>query len=479
MKTNIMKISRLLFILFFLLPLSFYGQKSMTGLWTGELSNDSTLPSKRDDKSFEIALTQYKQNVYGYSRRTFIVNDTLYYVVKRMKGKIDGNECKVVEDEYLAHNFPTAPDKGVKVTYTFHLSEADSTWKLDGEWKTNKVRRNYYSIGGTVKMEEEKDFEKSTLLPHLEELKMANDVPFYAEAKKEKETKAIAANTKKETPPPVKKQNDPPAKPAIKEKPATIVAKNEPKREEPVVVSKPMVPETKKEETVAISKPAEEKKPVVTETKIQEPKRQDPPPIVVSEPKKTEPPVVINKPPVAETKKQEVAATNKAAEEKKTAAITEAAPQETIKRQENTPAVLEQKKAEPVAVINKPVIIAPTAAVHLKERKSTPPQEVIFKSDSLELALYDNGEVDGDTVSVLLNGELMLAKQGLKASAIKKTIYIKPGQEEMTLVLYAENLGKYPPNTGLLVVNDGDDRYHVRFSADLQQNATIILRRKK
>ena len=73
----------------------------------------------------------------------------------------------------------------------------------------------------------------------------------------------------------------------------------------------------------------------------------------------------------------------------------------------------------------------------------------------------------------------MLAKQGLKASAIKKTIYIQPETNEISLVLYAENLGKYPPNTGLLVVHDGEDVYQIRFSADLQQNAAVVLRRKK
>ena len=107
------------------------------------------------------------------------------------------------------------------------------------------------------------------------------------------------------------------------------------------------------------------------------------------------------------------------------------------------------------------------------------PQIVEFKSDSLELRLYDNGEIDGDTVSILLNGEIILAKQGLKAAAIKKTIHIAPGNNEVSLVLYAENLGKYPPNTGLLVVYDGEDIYQVRFSADLQQNAAVVFRRKK
>ena len=120
-----------------------------------------------------------------------------------------------------------------------------------------------------------------------------------------------------------------------------------------------------------------------------------------------------------------------------------------------------------------------SAAAFVGQRKTVAPQIVEFKSDSLELKLYDNGEIDGDTVSVLLNGELLLAKQGLKAAAIKKTIYIQPGSDEITLVLYAENLGKYPPNTGLLVVHDGEDVYQVRFSADLQQNAAVVLRRKK
>jgi len=95
------------------------------------------------------------------------------------------------------------------------------------------------------------------------------------------------------------------------------------------------------------------------------------------------------------------------------------------------------------------------------------------------LSLYDNGEIDGDTVSVFLNGEVIMAKQGLKASAIKKTIYISPDSEDFSLVLFAENLGKYPPNTGLLVVRDGDEVYNLRFSSDFQKNAGIVFRRKK
>ena len=101
----------------------------------------------------------------------------------------------------------------------------------------------------------------------------------------------------------------------------------------------------------------------------------------------------------------------------------------------------EQKK-DVVTGISQPEFKLSSAAAFVGQRKTVAPQIVEFKSDSLELKLYDNGEIDGDTVSVLLNGELLLAKQGLKAAAIKKTIYIQPGSDEITLVLYAENLGK-------------------------------------
>ena len=113
-------------------------------------------------------------------------------------------------------------------------------------------------------------------------------------------------------------------------------------------------------------------------------------------------------------------------------------------------------------------------------RKSEFSQIVNFKSDSLQISLYDNGEIDGDTVSVFMNGEVLLSKQGLKASAIKKTLYLVPGQDdEFTLVMFAESLGKYPPNTGLLVIRDGDDVYNLRFSSDFQKNAGIVFKKKK
>ena len=109
----------------------------------GALTNDSN--SVRKDQSFEIILTQYKEKVYGYSRSTFIVNDTLYYIVKRVKGTITGDICEVKDDHVVSHNFPKKPEKGVKVTSTFHRNKQDSTWYLAGDWKTKKTKKILFS----------------------------------------------------------------------------------------------------------------------------------------------------------------------------------------------------------------------------------------------------------------------------------------------------------------------------------------------
>ena len=461
-----MKTLKLLSLLLFV-PLVFHAQKSLTGLWIGTLSNDST--TVRKDQSFEIALTQYKEKVYGYSRSTFIINDTLYYILKRVKGTIDGEICEVKDDEIVSYNFRGHLDKGVKVTTTFRRNLQDSAWHLAGEWKTNKTKK-FYSISGKVDLKEEANYEKSKIFPHLEELKIDKELEFYVASKKPApvaDTKMAAVTKKEENQKkqPIIAKAEPqkssglPSNTITKEQKKDVgnpssgeprIKKQEPViiKEEPVQTSEEAIASStiKKSALPASTLPAEQKKNVGAEIPKPEIKKQD---IVVKRSEPIPTPEAIE--PKAETKKIDPSSVAKSTEEKKI--ITREALQPEFK--------------------------TPSAAAFVEQRKTVAPQVVEFKSDSLELKLYDNGEIDGDTVSVLLNGEILLAKQGLKASAIKKTIYIQPGSDEITLVLYAENLGKYPPNTGLLVVHDGEDVYQVRFSADLQQNAAVVLRRKK
>jgi hypothetical protein len=133
------------------------------------------------------------------------------------------------------------------------------------------------------------------------------------------------------------------------------------------------------------------------------------------------------------------------------------------------------------ATIRKPQIaILPQPAAALANRKTEVIQNIYFTSDSLVLSIYDNGTIDGDTVSVVLNGRVILARKGLTANAIRTTIPVTPDMgDSLQLVMYAENLGSIPPNTGLLIVQDGDQRYDIRFAGDMKKSSAVILRRKR
>jgi len=120
------------------------------------------------------------------------------------------------------------------------------------------------------------------------------------------------------------------------------------------------------------------------------------------------------------------------------------------------------------------------AAANIKNRELENIQTVSYKTDSLVFTLYDNGEIDGDTVSVLVNGKVFMGKKGLSTRPVTETLYITPDLgDTLEVVMYAESLGSIPPNTGLLIVQDGRDRHEIRFSGDLNKNASITFRRKK
>jgi len=138
------------------------------------------------------------------------------------------------------------------------------------------------------------------------------------------------------------------------------------------------------------------------------------------------------------------------------------------------PAVKKEVVAAPVK--EKETII--TTSREVVKRETEVIRTVLFKSDSLVLSLYDNGEIDGDTVSLVLNVNIILSKQGLTDKAIRKTISASEIGDSSKLVLYAENLGRIPPNSGLLILQDGNERYQIRFSGDLQKNSAVILRRR-
>jgi hypothetical protein len=161
-----------------------------------------------------------------------------------------------------------------------------------------------------------------------------------------------------------------------------------------------------------------------------------------------------------------------------------AEPKTKIKAKQKPKEIIAKKEADKKPVNQNPVTVvaAPEikAAAAITKRKTEVIRNVFFTSDSLVLSLYDNGTVDGDTVSVVLNGEVIIAKNGLSANAIRTTIHLGPGKgDSLQLIMYAENLGAIPPNTGVLIIQDGNNRNEIRFAGDMQKSSAIILKRRR
>jgi hypothetical protein len=476
-----------LFLLLFFIPCFGFAQ-SLNGVYTGVLTNDST--TIRKDQSFEMALTEYNGKVYGYAYSTFIINDTLYYIIKRVKGKITGDICEVEDDEVIAHNFPHKPEKKVFVTYTLRRNASDSVWRLDGNWKTNLTKR-YYAISGKVDAKEEKDLSKSKLYEHLGDLDLQ---------------KTLTLNKPKEkTPEKAKEDKNDVAK--------NIVKKEEKKSAQPVeskpvekntqltfIITDTKVPDTKITSTAINNQPSQTEKKDVVATNTNPVEKKPETNTVKTETKipdnKTASTAISNQ--TDPNEKKNVVATNSTTVDKKPEVPV--AKQET-KLPDNKPVVAvnnqsNQNEKKDVAATDKKLTenkadgqyefqelrsrrkLKPAASL-VDGRETVPSETIYFKSDSLSIALYDNGEVDGDTVSVIINDVMFVEKQMLKSSAYRKTYYVPQGESDsLLIVLYADNLGKYPPNTGLLQIKDGEDIYYVRFKADFDRNAAIVLRRK-
>jgi hypothetical protein len=93
--------------------------------------------------------------------------------------------------------------------------------------------------------------------------------------------------------------------------------------------------------------------------------------------------------------------------------------------------------------------------------------------------MYDNGEIDYDSVSLFLNNKQILQKSMLTHKAIRLTIDLDPNLEVNELSMFAENLGMIPPNTAALILYDGNTRYETMLTSDLSKSATLRIRRKK
>jgi hypothetical protein len=103
--------------------------------------------------------------------------------------------------------------------------------------------------------------------------------------------------------------------------------------------------------------------------------------------------------------------------------------------------------------------------------KSIP--EVKVDTGTLKLDFYDNGQVDGDSITVKVNGKVVLSHQRLSGQAVTTYVRIDLDNPFQEIEMVAENLGSIPPNTAMLVITAGTKRYQLFLTSTESKSAVV------
>lgn len=140
----------------------------------------------------------------------------------------------------------------------------------------------------------------------------------------------------------------------------------------------------------------------------------------------------------------------------------------------------------PLAELNKPpaldtlkhvpIDLTKNIVEKLNERAFEAPPVIDVDSDTLKITLYDNGEVDNDTISLFYNRILIAGKKMLSAKPLNFSLPLDTSINEISM--YAENLGSIPPNTALCIVYAGEQRFELIMASNFVKNSAIRFRRR-
>lgn len=109
------------------------------------------------------------------------------------------------------------------------------------------------------------------------------------------------------------------------------------------------------------------------------------------------------------------------------------------------------------------------------KRKVKVGQVIEVKNEQLRIRVWDNGTVDGDFVTLFLNGERIL--HNYRVNKVKRGILVKLNQNDNFLILHAEDLGDISPNTVAVSIDDGEREQRIILSSNLRESGAILIKK--
>jgi hypothetical protein len=133
------------------------------------------------------------------------------------------------------------------------------------------------------------------------------------------------------------------------------------------------------------------------------------------------------------------------------------------------------------SIINKEEkkVLEEATAQKYSTRVSSILKKVEVSKANFKVDLYDDGDIDGDIVSVYYNGKMIVESKKLTDKPLTLNLTTDTGKTENELLIYADNVGEIPPNTALMIVSEGNQRTEVRISADSKKNGVILFSKSK
>lgn len=122
-------------------------------------------------------------------------------------------------------------------------------------------------------------------------------------------------------------------------------------------------------------------------------------------------------------------------------------------------------------------IFEDSVAIIKDSRHSIVVKTINTVADSVTIILYDDGEIDGDIVTVFDNGKILINQLSLTKQPYKITLALPTVGAKHVIELMAENEGSIPPNTAYMLVLAGSERVEVKASSDKRSNAAIVIQR--
>ncbi len=137
----------------------------------------------------------------------------------------------------------------------------------------------------------------------------------------------------------------------------------------------------------------------------------------------------------------------------------------------------------PQAVLREPVnpdvkMLPKNVPQHVRNRTVMKTETIKLSKPTIDVYIYDNHIIDGDTLSIFFNGDWVLKNYGVVKEKKKITLNLLENTNNY-MVLFAENLGSKPPNSAVVYFMDGKEKRYITLNSDMTQCSAINFVYKK